>query len=651
MAIGLLGFGIKLKPKYEDYSAVLVGGAMAILYFITYIAYSFYGLMPQLLAFAMMFLFTAFTVVAAIQYNRQIIAHIGLVGAYSVPFLLSNGSGNAAILFSYMTIINGGILFIAFKRYWKSLYYASFGLTWLIFMAWFSDQFKSEDFVTGMTFLSIFFAIFYALFLAYKLIKSEALDAVDGILLLLNSAIFYGLGCAFISTRLIGDDLLGAFTLLNAVIHFGVGMLIRQRKMGDKSLFLLIVGLVLVFLTVAIPVQLDGNSVTILWAAEAALLFWIGRTQKVRLYETLSYSLMFLSTMSVLEDILTHHDYGGNTKFLPVFNANFLCAMLFCGIFAFINYINHNKKYSANGTDSSSNDDANHKTIETNDGQKILTFTLTAILIGILYLSLQMQINGYFEQAFADSMLQLNKNASGEYLTTTYNYDIQDFQTVWSINFGITFLIGLSFFNIKKLHNREFAYANLLFNLFGILVFMGIGLLIFNKLNESYQHQIQSQYYKIGIYNILIRYISIGFLAALVYTVYKYIQQKFLEPTPFNLKISFELLLHGLILCLSTSELLNIMRNYDASASDKLGLSIFWGLYALLLIVLGIWKNKKYLRIFAIILFSLTLLKLFLYDIAQLETIAKTIVLVCLGILLLLISFLYNKYKHLITEA
>jgi uncharacterized membrane protein len=49
-------------------------------------------------------------------------------------------------------------------------------------------------------------------------------------------------------------------------------------------------------------------------------------------------------------------------------------------------------------------------------------------------------------------------------------------------------------------------------------------------------------------------------------------------------------------------------------------------------------------------LFGITLVKLFFYDIASLNTISKTIVFVSLGILLLIISFLYNKYKHIITE-
>jgi uncharacterized membrane protein len=89
---------------------------------------------------------------------------------------------------------------------------------------------------------------------------------------------------------------------------------------------------------------------------------------------------------------------------------------------------------------------------------------------------------------------------------------------------------------------------------------------------------------------------------------------------------------------------------FGYNESYKLGLSIFWGIYALALIILGISQNKKHLRIGAIGLFAATLAKLFFYDIADLGTISKTVVFVSLGILLLIISFLYTKYRHLIFD-
>ncbi len=112
----------------------------------------------------------------------------------------------------------------------------------------------------------------------------------------------------------------------------------------------------------------------------------------------------------------------------------------------------------------------------------------------------------------------------------------------------------------------------------------------------------------------------------------------------------FDYLLYISLLWVLSSELINIISLAGLSGSYKLGLSILWGVYALFLISMGLGQKKKRLRIGAIVLFGIILVKLFLYDISYLNTIAKTIVFVSLGALLLIISFLYNKYKHLITD-
>ena len=143
------------------------------------------------------------------------------------------------------------------------------------------------------------------------------------------------------------------------------------------------------------------------------------------------------------------------------------------------------------------------------------------------------------------------------------------------------------------------------------------------------------------------RYISLAFVGLTLFSSYKYIYRVFLNKA---FKIVAELIFHLVVLWLASSELINWMDIANSTQSNKLGLSILWGVYSLLLIALGIWKKKKYLRIGAIVLFGVTLIKLFFYDISHLSTIAKTIVFVSLGLLLLIISFLYNKYKNIIMD-
>lgn len=631
--LGLLGFGIKLKEKYTNYSAVLVSGAMATLYFITYGAYSFYNLIPQVLAFALMVVFTAFTVVAALTYNKQVIAHIGLVGAYAIPFLLSDGSGRVGVMFTYMAIINVGILVITFERYWKSLFYSSFGLTWLIFFVWFASKYEVDiHFKLAFTFLSIFFLTFYAIFIAYKLVKGEKVQVHDVLLLLANSFVFYGIGYAILNGHKDGADFLGLFTLASALIHFAVSMTVYLRKLADRNLFYLILALVLTFITIAIPVQLNGNWVTLLWVAEAALLFWLGRTRNIPIYEKLSYPLMFLSVFSILHDWMLAYSQQGDVL-TPIFNVNFLTSMLFTIGFGFIGYINAKDKYTS--------------ALALSKGlSQILSVSILAVGLIVLYNAFRVEIATYWEQQFNNSYISINV-AGSEYPDSFWNYELKNFKVIWLANYTLLFGAILSVVNIFKIKNLQFGVFNFILNALVILVFLSSGLYAISELRETYLEQTLAEYYQRGGFYIGIRYVSLAFVAVSLSVSYILSQQTFMKR---SLALFIDLMISLSVLWILSSELIHWLDIAGSKDSYKLGLSILWGVYALSLVVLGIWRKKKHFRVVAIVLFGITLLKLFFYDISHLNTISKTVVFVLLGVLLLMISFLYNKYKHIIGD-
>ncbi len=638
---GLLAIGFKLKRNYVNYSAVLVSGAMAIVYFITFFAYSLYNLVPQAVAFTMMVVFTAFTVSIAVYYNRQIIGHIGMVGAYAVPFLLSDNTGNVSVLFSYMAMINIGILIIAFKKYWKPIYYVSFLISWLIYLNWFPDKYHpATDFELALIVLSVFFGTFYVIFLAYKLLQKEKFDIDDVILLLINSFLFYGIGYSILKTNVTGAHLSGLFTVCNALIHFGVAIVIYRQKLADRALFYLVGGLAILFITIAVPVQLNGQWVTLLWAGEAALLFWIGRTRRIQFYEKLAYALILLAFISIIHDWMTvYHLYTPGkpeTRIIPLFNVNFLTALLVIASLGFINVLNSHPKYPPT-------------IVPQKEIWRLLSLMLPAVLLIVIYYSFRIEIATYWNQLFADSMKvvkQQNPALSGSY----QNNDLLKFQTIWIINYSFLFVSLLSSVNIIKLKRYDLGLVTIGLSIFVVLVFLIQGLMVLGELKESYISQTLAEYYPRGGFHIGIRYVSYLFAGFTLLSIYHYTRQQFFRQVVADLKIVFDSLFHLTLLWIASSELITWMNILKFAQSYQLGLSILWGVYALLLISLGIWKKKKYLRIGAIILFGITLYKLFFIDISDLDTIAKTIVFVSLGILLLIISFLYNKYKHLISE-
>ncbi|HLG41451.1 MAG TPA: DUF2339 domain-containing protein, partial [Chitinophagaceae bacterium] len=564
------------------------------------------------------------------------------VGAYAVPFLLSEGSGKVVILFSYMTIINAGILFIAHKKYWKPLYYSSFLMTWLMYFSWYLSRYQTvEHFGLALTFLSIFFTTFYLTFLVYKLLQKEKFEFADILLLLGNSFIFYGIGYSILAGHKTGEQLLGLFTLCNAIVHFIVSANIYRQKLADRNLLYLILGLVLIFITIAIPVQLDGNWVTLLWVGQAALLFWIGRTKNVPFFEKLSYPLMALAFFSIIQDWITEYGrynpgYNPETResrITPLVNINFLTSLLFIASFGFINFLHRNQKYLS--------------AFDPSKGLlRFVSFAIPAVLLITIYYCFRLEIAAYWNQMYTDSFINMKPDEQGR-LYHYSNDDLRNFKTVWIINYSFLFLVILSYVNFRKLRNQQLGFIILGLNTLAIMIFLTQGLYALSELRESYLEQNLADLYHRSGFNIGIRYISLAFVATILASYYRDVRQEFIKR---DFKILFDFLLIISILWVASSELINWMDIARSTQSYKLGLSILWGVYSLVLISLGILKKKKHLRIAAIALFALTLIKLFFYDISHLDTIAKTIVFVSLGILLLIISFLYNKYKQRITD-
>lgn len=631
LGVVLIVLAIRLKPKYKNFSAVLLSGGMAVLYFITFAAYDLYELIPQILAFILMVLFTAFTVFAALQYDLRAVAIIGLVGAYAVPFLLSDGSGRVVVLYSYMTVINIGILVLAFKKHWKQLYYIAFSLTWLIYMAWYMDQYRANDHLwTALIFSTIFFLTFYITLLAYKLIRHEPLARWDIVLLLLNSFMYYGFGYDAIESRENGELFLGLFTVFNAVMHFAASVVIFKRHEASRDTFFFAAGLVLLFLTLAVPVQLEGNWVTIIWAGESALLFWIGRTRNFPAYEKLSYPLILLALGSLVQD--WDRFYGHYSKDLPetfvrlFLNVQFLTSLLTCAAFGWILKVSRDQQYPSPLKQGSI-------------GNNLLLGGIPALLLLCLFVSIFVEIGNFWDQRFTASEISVQQGGENSIHS---DYDTMQFKDLWLFNYSAVFVFILSLINLRWLKHQVLNFIIVAFSAIILFSFITTGLNELRFLLSSYIHQVDAEYYYRGKGYILFRYLSIAFMVPLLWVNYTITRAGGFQD---GFQKAERIFFHVVMIALLSSELVSILALLDINDSDKLTLSLLWGAYALYLIVFGLIKDHKYIRITAITLFGITLLKLFFYDISDMGTIAKTIVMIILGGLLLVASFLYNKFK------
>jgi uncharacterized membrane protein len=607
----LIGIALKLRKKYENYSAVLIGGGLCVLYFITYIAWSFYSMLPQMAAFGLMLLFTAAIVYAAVLYNRVIIAHLAQVGAYAIPFLLSNNSGQYAVLFTYILIINAGILVLSFYKYWKSLFYVAYVATWLIYSAWYVLDYNDQHFNLALGFLCAYFILFYATFLAYKLIRKEQYNIGDVFLLLSNAFIFYGLGYGLLSDYATTQYWAGLFTVVNALIHLGVSIVVKRLKLADKPLYYMILGLVVVFLTIAVPVQLDGNWVTLLWIAEAVLLFHIGRTRGVPAYEQLAAGLIILAFVSLVQDV--HVKQIRRIVIDPPFlNITFFTGLLVVLCLGYITWMNGRKRWAVPAAGRT-------------QFHAYYDYVVPVLLLIVSYFIPFCEVN--------DGLSVLKENKSGQ--------SHRAFDIVINFFYAAVYGIVLMFINQRWIRNRWLGgisltgililSANMLFSAMPAANEMSIG---YGKTDVLY-----------GEWHLLIRYGIIG-LMTLILIMGTYVVEKYVvEPV---LAKVWWLLVYVVMLGTVSYEYVNWTTVAGASDQYRVGLSIVWGLFALALVVYGIRKKKKYIRLAAIVLFVITILKLFVYDLAEAGTITKTVSFISLGAILLLVSYLYNRYKEIL---
>ena len=95
----------------------------------------------------------------------------------------------------------------------------------------------------------------------------------------------------------------------------------------------------------------------------------------------------------------------------------------------------------------------------------------------------------------------------------------------------------------------------------------------------------------------------------------------------------------------STLELHTVLHHF-LPGMESGGISILWSLFAIGLILAGIFQNVRQLRYVGLGLFAVVAGKVFFVDLAQLEQLYRIIAFILLGVLVLCGSFIYLKFRQ-----
>jgi uncharacterized membrane protein len=255
------------------FSEGLTALGAAILYLSLYAAWNFYQLIAPEAAFAGLAIVTALLIAISLRRDSQRLATLALLGGYATPLLVSTGHDAQVPLFSYLALLNGGLLWMAIARDWRTLS-VSFVFTLLYGAIWYAHFYDPTKLAASLIFASIFFLQFASL--PAVLARRDGILRPDSVALTLLNAGWYLLA---LDTMLYGSHrwMLTAAVLATSAFFLILAGVVPRRSEKGQALARPIFGTIaFALITVAIPIRLQGQWIDMAWAVEGALLVWSG---------------------------------------------------------------------------------------------------------------------------------------------------------------------------------------------------------------------------------------------------------------------------------------------------------------------------------------------------------------------------------------
>jgi uncharacterized membrane protein len=306
IAIGLIaGIAVVLWSErfrnrgYRIFSYSLKAVGIGVLYLSLWASFQVYHLMPSGVVFVCMLVVTASTCAMALSQNAEILAAFAITGGFSTPLLLSTGVNREIALFSYLALLDLGILALVIFKPWRRLLLLGFIGTLLLYVGWYAEFYNRSQLQTTLIFATIFFAIF-AVAPLLMLREERAAGVMPLVLAFVNAATYFLQSYAMISE--ISTSAMAWFSLILAAVYLLLNRL-RPRSpdhAAENNLRLLHLALAVGLVTVAIPIRLEAHWITIGWFVESALLLWIGGRIKSDLLNVFALTALVLGVGRLL---------------------------------------------------------------------------------------------------------------------------------------------------------------------------------------------------------------------------------------------------------------------------------------------------------------------------------------------------------------
>lgn len=310
VAIGLIaGIAVVLwserfrKHGYQVFSYSLKAVGIGVMYLSLWAAFHVYALIPSTVAFVAMLAVTASTATLAITQDAEILAAFALTGGFSTPLLLSTGENKELQLFAYVALLDVAAVAMVAAKPWRRLLVLAYIGTLLLYIGWYSEFYNRSQLTPTVAFATVFFVIFAIAPLVARPPRDESsvFTSIPLFLAFVNAGVYflqvYGM------YEEVDKHAMAWFALALAAAYIFLSRQTQQRYPDPENverLHYLHLALAVGFITIAIPIRLDGHWITIGWFVEAAVLLWLSDRIRSTLLSAFAVAAVALGVFRLL---------------------------------------------------------------------------------------------------------------------------------------------------------------------------------------------------------------------------------------------------------------------------------------------------------------------------------------------------------------
>ena len=611
--LAMMGAGEFWQKRYPGYARALSGGGVGLLYLSTYAAFAIFDLIDIYPAVVLLLIESVVSAVLALRYESNALAIIGVAGAFCAPFVLgasdlegrasSSSDGAGYDLIAYVLAVDVGVLVLSTFRRWYWFRLTALLASLASYGIWYIEFGDAAGALGAEIALTCIFLVFVGVTTFFHLIWVRGPGTLDLSLMTFNATAYFAISYALLFNEY--RDWMGGFSLAIAVFYLGMAYIALRRSPENARLSLFAFGIGVIFLTIAIPVQLDDMAwTTVGWATQGTVLIWLSFATKSHAPRFFGYGLFVLVAVKLLsfDTLISVSDDD------PVLNVRFLA------------------------------------------------FSMS---IAALYLC------SFAIWRSADQLTALERRAWSVYpiLVIAANFltlwiftaEVMDFfdQRLVTVGWAIysALLVWISFM-LKSHSIRFFAY--------GVFALTALKLLYEDTPVEALTHD------PVLNLRVLAFSVSIVALSCSAFLIWKSPQRlTTYERDSWAVYPIMIGLANFWTIWILTAEVLDYFNHNIATVrfmegsraeiqamenAQNLSLTVLWAVYALVLLAVGIIGKLRAVRLAGLALLTIPVAKVFVYDVFQLEQAYRVAAFIGLGALLLIGGYLYQRFGRAIKE-